>query len=289
MQNNNLKTCSIMKKSTLFIACCIGLLLLASCKKTPKAPTIDIYDGVGCVAENALVYSGEEILVGFMATGDGLTQIEIVLSQNGTVLASHSGNFNNQKNDPVPPYIYTHAFTVEASGTVNIKGTVTDVSGQTVSKSFNVIYNEKPNAKFVGQYNGIALTTGTIKVNISGMEPMEQELTDREVPVVLVLREGENMNEVVGTCTIEGREIACRGTVEGDTVTFEATEEAITFEYNMGGFTVSPELNVTYSIRGTLTGRKLVLDGSCSGNGNFAFNSGTVEMNLSIGGSLDKN
>ncbi len=273
------------------MACCIGLLLLASCKKTPKAPTIDIYEGAGGVTENALVYSGEEILVGFMATGEGLTQIEIVLSQNGTVLASHSGDFNSLKNDPVLPYTYTHAFTIEASGTVTIKGTITDVSGQTASKSFNVIYNEKPNTKFVGQYNGNALATGTITFNINDMGPTEQELADREVPVVLVLREGENTNEVVGTCTVEDRTIACKGTVEGDTVTFEGTDEAITFDYGVSGFTVSPELNVTYSIRGTLTDGKLVLDGSCSGNGDFTFAiySGTIEMDLSIGGSLDKN
>lgn len=279
-----------MKKTTLFLACCIGLMLFASCKKDPIAPTINLLADAGCVTENAQVYSGDEILVGFTGTGENLTQIEIVLSQNGTILANHSENLSNQKTDPVSPFTYKHAFTIQANGTVNIKGTVTDANGLTASKSFNINFNEKPNAKFVGRYEGNALATGTLHANINGMDPFDQDFADRETPMVLELEAGTNINEVVGTCTFDDRSVDCHGTVEGDIVTFEAINDVITFNYDMGGFSVSPQLNVTYNIKGTLNGNQLMLDGTCSGNGdiNLFIYSGTIDMDATVGGSLTK-
>ena len=279
-----------MKKTTLFLACCIGLMLFASCKKDPIAPTINLLADAGCVTENAQVYSGDEILVGFTGTGENLTQIEIVLSQNGTILANHSENLGNQKTDPVSPFTYKHAFTIQANGTVNIKGTVTDANGLTASKSFNINFNEKPNAKFVGRYEGNALATGTLHANINGMDPFDQDFADRETPMVLELEAGTNINEVVGTCTFDDRSVDCHGTVEGDVVTFEAINDVITFNYEMGGFSVSPQLNVTYNIKGTLNGNQLMLDGTCSGNGdiNLFIYSGTIDMDATVGGSLTK-
>lgn len=280
-----------MKKTSLFLAFCIGLLLFASCKKDPVAPTINILEDVGFVTENAQVYSGDEIVVGFTGTGENLTQIEIVISQDGIVLASHSGDPNSQRNDPVAPFHYWHSFTIEASGTVNIKGTVTDANGLTASKSFNINYEEKPCAKFIGRYEGNALATGTLHVNINGMDPTDPDFTDYEIPLVLELEAGENPNEVVGTCTFEDRTVECHGTVEGDVVTFEALNDVFTFNYNLGSFTASPQLNVTYNIKGTLTGNQLLLDGTCTGNGTinlmFVYN-GTVDMDATVGGSLTK-
>lgn len=280
-----------MKKSSLFLACCIGLMLFVSCKKDPEVPTINIQKGEGYVIENAQVYSGDEILVGFYCTGESLTKIEILISQDGTVLVNHTADLSNMKNDPVPPVLYEHAFTIEATGTVNIMGTVTDVYGQTASKSFNINYEEKPNAKFIGRYEGNILATGILHANINGMDPMEQEFTDRETPIVLELKAGDNINEVVGTCTFEDRTVDCKGTVEGDVVTLEAMNDVITFNYDLGGFTVSPQLNVTYTINGTLIDGQLKLDGTCSGNGdiNLLIYSGTVDMDATISGSLTKN
>ena len=279
-----------MKKSSLFLACCIGLMLLASCKKDPVAPTIGIYEGEGCVIENAQVYSGDPVMVGFTCTGEDLTRVEIVLSQNGTVLSNYSDDLSGQKNDPVPPYVCKHGFVIEATGAVTIKGTVTDANGLTASKSFVINYEEKPCAKFVGRYEGIALVTGTLHANINGMDPIDQDFTDRETPIMLELEAGESPNEVSGTCTFEDRTIDCKGTVEGDMVTFEAMNDVITFNYDMGGFSVSPQLNVTYNIKGTLTDSQLMLDGTCSGGGNinlFIY-SGTVDMDATVGGSLTK-
>ena len=172
-----------MKKSILFIACCIGLLFFASCKKDPIAPSINITNGSGYVTENAQVYSGDEVYVGFTCTGENLTKIDIVLSQDGTVLASYSDDLNGQKNDPVSSYICKHNFVIRTSGTVTVTGTVTDASGQTASKSFNIHYDEKPNAKFLGDYEGNALFSGTMEASIVGMEPMQEEITDHETPI----------------------------------------------------------------------------------------------------------
>lgn len=276
-----------MKKSILFLACCIGLMLFASCKKDPIAPTISAITDTGYVTENAQIFSGDNIKVGFNATGEKLTKIEITLTQNGTVINSSQATIEN-----LTTYSHSATFTVEATGAVTITGTVADANGQTASKSFNINYNEKPNAKFLGHYEGNALTTGTMEMEITGIgaQPIQDEFTDREIPVILDLAEGENINEVVGTCKINDREMTCKGTVDGNKLVFEAANDIITFEYNMGLMTINPEINVTYTIVGTLVESQLNLEGTCTGNGNlnYGFVSGTIKLESSVGGSLNK-
>ena len=276
-----------MKKSILFIACCIGLLFFASCKKDPIAPTISVMQGEGYLTENAQVFTGDEVTVGFNATGEDLTKLEVTLSANGTIFTSHFENIEKQAS-----YSYSHTFTLDASGTVTITGIVTDASGQTASKSFNIICNEKPNAKFIGHYEGVALATGSIEAEFTGIgvQPVQDEFTNREVPVILDLAEGENMNEVIGTCKMNDREMTCKGTVDGNKLVFEAVNDVITFEYDMGIMTINPEINVTYTIVGTLVESQLNLEGTCTGNGdlNYGFVSGTIKLESSVGGSLVK-
>ena len=274
-----------MKKSSLFLACCIGLMLFASCKKDPIAPTITLMQGEGYLTENAQVYANEDLMVGFVATGEKLVEIETKVTKNGVLLSRSVESL-----DELPTYSGSSHISISEAGTVTITGTVTDAAGQTASVSINVFCEEKPNAKFVGRYEGNALSSGTMHANINGMEPIEQEFTDREMPVVLELEAGADMNEVVGTCTFEDRTIDCRGTVDGNVVTFEAINDVITFNYDFNGFNVSPQLNVTYNIKGTLNDNQLMLDGNCTGNGNinlFIYN-GTVDMEASVGGSLTK-
>ena len=57
-----------MKKTILFMACCIGLMLFASCKKDSQ-PNINIATGSNYVGPNTEVFSGDQITVGFSATG----------------------------------------------------------------------------------------------------------------------------------------------------------------------------------------------------------------------------
>ena len=274
-----------MKRSILFMACCIGLMLLASCKKDPIAPTIKVFNGAGYAIENTQVFSGDQITVGFVAMGENLTQIEVTLSQNGTTLTRHSENI-----EKLDLYNYSHTFSVDAIGTVTIIGKITDAAGQTAVCSFNILCEEKPNAKFVGHYEGDALFTGIMKAEFIGMDSMEQEVTDRPVPVTLDLRAGEGLNDVVGTCKTEDQEMEIKGTVDGNSVTFEAVNTTFTFNYTMNGFNVSPTMDVTYNVKGTLNGETLSLDGTCVGNGNLnlIIYNGTIAMDGTLGGSLNK-
>ena len=276
-----------MKKSILFIACCIGLMLLASCKKDPIAPTIDISTGSEFVTENTQVFMGDEVTVGFNATGEDLTKLEVTLSANGAIFTSHFESIEKQAS-----YSYSHTFTLDASGTVTITGIVTDASGQTASKSFNIICNEKPNAKFLGHYEGEALFTGNMKAEIDGMEQIENEFTDRAIPVTLDIREGETMTDVIGNCKIGDQEMEIKGTVNGNTVTFEAVNTMVTFNYNMNGFNIPLNMNVTYDVTGILDNETLTLNGNCNGEGEIhypLFNiNGTTALEGTIGGSLVK-
>ena len=277
-----------MRKSTLFMACCIGLMLLASCKKDPIAPTISVFNGAGYATENTQIFSGDQVTVGFVATGENLTQMEVTLSQNGTTLTQHSENI-----EKLGSYNYSHTFSVDATGTVTITGKITDATGQTAVTSFNILCEEKPNAKFLGHYEGVALATGSIEAEFTGgigMQPMQDEFTDRQVPVILDLAEGENMNEVIGTCKMNDREMTFKGIVDGNKLVFEAVDDVITFEYDLGIMTVNPEINVTYTIVGTLVESQLNLEGTCTGNGtlNYGFVNGTIKLESSVGGSLNK-
>ena len=274
-----------MKKSTLFLACCIGLMLFASCKKDPVAPTISVITDAGYVTENAQIYSGDIIKVGFNATGEKLTKIEITLTQNGTVINSSQAAIENQTS-----FSHTAAFTVEATGTVTVTGTVTDANGLTASKNFDIYFNEKPNAKFIGHYEGDALFTGIMKAEVTGLDPVEQEVTDRAVPVILELREGETMTEVIGNCKINDQDMELKGTVEGNKVTFEAVNTTVSYNYEMNGLNIPLEMNVTYAVAGTLDNKTLTLNGNCNGEGeiHLLIYNGTTSIDGTIGGSLEK-
>lgn len=281
-----------MKKSTLFMACCIGLMLFASCKKDPVAPTINMlyspsYGDLNSIAAGNFMYSGDEITIGFQGKGEKLTKMEMFVSQNGTVLASHSQDLDN-----LEIYDYWHSFTFEAEGNVNIRGTVTDAAGQTATTEFDIFYKEKPYIKFLGHYEGDALFTGTMEAFISGLDSIQQEVTDKAIPVTLDIThvEGSDLNDVVATCVIDDKTMEIQGTIDGNTISFEATNTTVTFNYDLNGFSVSPEMNITYNVNATLEGEQLNLEGTCIGNGeiHLLFYNGTVALDGIIGGSLTK-
>ena len=274
-----------MKKNILFLACCIGLMLFASCKKDPVAPTISVITDTGYVTENAQIFSGNIIKVGFNATGEKLTKIEITLAQNGTVINSSQATIES-----LASFSHTAAFTVEATGTVTITGIVTDANGLTASKSFNILFNEKPNAKFIGHYEGDALFTGKMKAEVAGVDPIEQEVTDRAIPVILDLRDGETLTEVIGTCKINDQEMELKGTIDGNTVTFEAVSTTVTINYEMDEYSIPLSMTVTYSVTGMLDNETLTLNGNCNGAGeiHILIYNGTTSIEGTIGGSLVK-
>ena len=259
-----------MKKSTLFMACCIGLMLFASCKKDVQ-PTISIATGTNYVNQNSQVFSGDPITVGFSLAGENLTKIEMNVSQNGTVL------YNNVQNiDNAPTYLYAHNFNIDAVGTVTITGVVTDAKGHTATSSFDILCYEKPNAKFVGHYEGNALFTGTGTSTMPGYENMTFE--NEELPAVVDMVAGDNVNEVMATILINEQTNTVKGIVDGDKVSFEAINSTYTVVFF--------PLNMTYNIVGTLNNGQLNLEGDCHGEGSLM--GITAELEGTLGGSLNK-
>ena len=273
-----------MKKSFLFMACCIGLMFFASCKKDVQ-PTINIATGGNYAGPNTEVFSGDPVTVGFSATGENLTKIEMTASQNGIVMYSDAQNIDNAAS-----YLYAHNFELEAVGTVTITGIVTDAKGHTATTSFDINYYEKPNAKFVGNYEGDALVNGTYDINVTNMDPIHDVMTDQPFPTILYIEAGEENDEVIATVTINEQTNTVVGTVNGYQVTFEAINDTYTMLYETNGFTVPITLDMTYNIVGTLNDDKLDLEGTCKGNGEFNMFviSGTIDMEGTVGGSLDK-
>lgn len=272
-----------MKKTTLFMACCIGLMLFASCKKDVQ-PTISIATGTNYVNQNSQVFSGDPITVGFSLAGENLTKIEMNVSQNGTVL------YNNVQNiDNVATYLYAHNFNIDAVGTVTITGVVTDAKGHTATSSFDILCYEKPNAKFVGHYEGDILITGSYEASITGMEPIAGDLDNTPLPAVVDIAAGDGMNDVTATITINGQSNSVNGTVDGNKVVFEAVNSTFNYTYQYQGFPISIPLTMTYTINGTLNGEgdQLALDGTCNGEGSILA-LGTFSVEGTLGGSLNK-
>lgn len=273
-----------MKKTALFMACCIGLMFFASCKKDIQ-PTLTVVTDPGYVSQNSEVFSGDQLLVGFNATGESLIQIMMIAEQNGTAIFTHTETLEN-----LASYSYTKTFSLDATGTVTIRGTVTDAKGNTATKSFDIHMNEKPNAKFVGHYEGNILFSGTANLNVSNMDPMSQTFENEPYPTIVDIVPGESIIEVMATITINNQPNTVKGTVEGNKVVFEAINDDFTYTYDYQGFSVPIPLDMTYAITGLLNGDQLGIEGSCKGNGEVSLliYSGTVDLDGTLGGSLAK-
>ena len=256
------------------MACCIGLMLLASCKK--DAPTITVATGLDYVAPNTEVYSGNPIVVGFNVTGENLIQIMLTAEQNGVALFTHPEPLAN-----VSSYSFTKTIILDATGTVTIRGTVTDALGRTATKSFDLHFNEKPNAKFLGHYDGDILVTGTIHYNSETID-----LNNEPFATVMNITAGSGANDVVAAITIGTQTSTVNGTVEGNRVVFEAVNSTYSYPFNYQGINVPIPISMTYSINGTLNGNQLSLDGTCSGNGGVL--TYTFDLEGTIGGVLNK-
>lgn len=269
-----------MKKNILFMACCIGLMLFASCKKEVK-PTLNVVTGPDYATQGTEMYSGDDITLGFTATGKDLIQFVMTVTNNGEAIYTDTESIDN-----VAEYSYDNTFTLEAEGTVTISGTITDAAGNTATASFDIVCNEKPNAKFVGHYEGDALINGSYDINLSSMDPIHDTLIDRPYATVVDIEAGVEINEVTATIDLDGQTNTARGTVTGNKVVFEAINSV----YNMTYQSATVPLNMTYTIIGTLNDGTLDLEGTCKGNGEFnlMFISGTIELEGTLGGSLEK-
>jgi hypothetical protein len=275
-----------MKKSTLFMACCIGLLLLAGCKKK-VAPTITVFQGEGYLTENAQVYANENVKLGFVATGEKLVELETIITKDGTLISRSTESIEGQ------PSSYTSSTNISFidTGTMTVMATVTDANGLTASTSYNFDCIEKPYEKFLGNYEGNALFSGNMEVNMDGVDPMQQEVTEHEVPVSVVISGGPAVDEVIILLQMDNQEMELAGKVDGNMITCEADHVSYSFNYDLGGgFNVTPEMDVSYIVKATLDGNQLMIDGTCIGSGevHVLIYNGTISVDGIIGGSLNK-
>lgn len=275
-----------MKKSTLFMACCIGLLLLAGCKKK-VAPTITVFQGEGYLTENAQVYANENVKLGFVATGEKLVELETIITKDGILISRSTESIEGQ------PSSYTSSTNISFidTGTMTVMATVTDANGLTASTSYNFDCIEKPYEKFLGNYEGNALFSGNMEVNMDGVDPMQQEVTEHEVPVSVVISGGPAVDEVIILLQMDNQEMELAGKVDGNMITCEADHVSYSFNYDLGGgFNVTPEMDVSYIVKATLEGNQLMIDGTCTGSGevHVLIYNGTISVDGIIGGSLNK-
>lgn len=275
-----------MKKSTLFMACCIGLLLLAGCKKK-VAPTITVFQGEGYLTENAQVYANENVKLGFVATGEKLVELETIITKDGILISRSTESIEGQ------PSSYTSSTNISFidTGTMTVMATVTDANGLTASTSYNFDCIEKPYEKFLGNYEGNALFSGNMEVNMDGVDPMQQEVTEHEVPVSVVISGGPAVDEVIILLQMDNQEMELAGKVDGNMITCEADHVSYSFNYDLGGgFNVTPEMDVSYIVKATLDGNQLMIDGTCTGSGevHVLIYNGSISVDGIIGGSLNK-
>lgn len=268
------------------MACLVGLALMASCKKDVQ-PTINLLQGESYLTENAEIYTSKSYTIGYVLNGEKLAKIEIAITLNGEFVSSSALELDE-------PDTYTATFPISSdnAGTLTIRGTVTDAKGHTATTSTTVTCIEQPNAKFVGEYEGYALISGTLNIMPNNMDPIPQELQDEPIAVKLLIASGNDINEVIASVTINDQENpnSINGTVEGNKVTFEAINAPFNLDYEYNGMNINIPLDMTYDITGTLNNGMLDLEGGCKGNGSFNIFiiSGTVDLDGSIGGSLTK-
>ena len=272
-------------------------MLFAGCKKGPVLPSIRVLERQGCVFENAQVYYGVEITVGFCCTGENLSQIEIVLMQNDSILACHTDSLSEAKAKPVPTTInYKHAFTIETIGIVTVKGTVTDSLGQVATISFDINYNETPNMKFVGHYEGKLYICGAYNADLSVIGEQNGDLDSIPFTTIADIFSGDSINEVVVNLTLGDNPNVVKGTVEGNDLYLDEINSTFVFDYSYDGFftiNIPIEMDVIYTMYGKLIDGVLYLEGECQGAGDISTLGGIVNgpmtMQGTLSGSLTKN
>ena len=270
-------------------------MFMVGCKKGPVLPSISILRNQGCVIENSQVYYGREVTVGFHCTGENLTNIDVVLSQNDSILACHSDSLCAKRVDPVTSIDYKHPFTLEVLGPVTVTGTLTDAQGQVATVSFDINYNETPNMRFVGHFEGDLFINGSYSADLSLIGLQDGDLDSIAFYTIADIVTGDNMNEVVATLTLGDNPNTVRGTVDGDNIIFDEINSTFVFDYSYDGlFTINIpiELDVIYSMHGTLTDGVLHLEGDCHGGGDISIMGGIINgpmtMEGTLGGSLTK-
>lgn len=120
-----------MKKLSFALACIIGLMFFASCKKDSKL-TITPIKTQGYVTDGAEVNIGETIKFGFDATGTDLDVFSYLITAGDSSVGEEI--FLEKQTS----YSFTGSYTAENAGTVTIVGTIKNVKGETVTSTMTI-------------------------------------------------------------------------------------------------------------------------------------------------------
>ena len=126
-----------MKKLSFALACIIGLMFFASCKKDTKL-TITPIKTQGYVTNGTEVNIGETIQFGFDAEGTDLDVFSYVITAGDS---SVGGEYFLEKQTE---YSFTGNYETEISGTVTIVGTIKNAKGE--SETATITFTVKNNA-----------------------------------------------------------------------------------------------------------------------------------------------
>lgn len=251
-------------------------------------PSIDPITDGGFITDGNGVLIGQPFNVGFKASGQNLTRLEVNILQNGNVIASH---FEDIENSDI--YNYSHSFEVSTAGPMNVQGIIKDAAGHSVSTDFTITaFEENPSAAFLGHYEGEVFFNGNyiITANIL-QDPITDELPNDPIPMGIELEQGDNICEVIGTCHIEDQPFSLKGVVNGNTITFESFDDVISYEFNLGGNLFNPQITATYNLTATLEDGILYIEGTCNGQSSISYAyiiTGNIALESTMNGSLNK-
>lgn len=126
---------------------------------------------------------------------------------------------------------------------------------------------EKPNQKFVGNYNGEMIADITISALGQSM-PIDSVA----MPLNMEITAGNKNDEVVAICTIEEEECTFNGIVNGDNVDFDKTTISKEVEGSL--------VDLTIDLNGTLAGAILNVNASLEGSGNVVMEGYQIPVTL---------
>ena len=127
-----------------------------------------------------------------------------------------------------------------------------------VAVCFASCNKEKPNQKFIGNYQGKVTGNITIKGQIPGMEPQEMPFDSLEMDLAMSITAGNKDDKVVANCTIMEENHTLNGTVNGDAVDFDPLTISRDIDNSHANITIDLSGNKvnesTLNIAGNITG-----------------------------------
>ena len=249
-----------MKKLSFALACFIGLLFFASCKKDestnndPEEKPLTITP----ITDEGFVTGGEEVLVlnsfkyGFVAQGTDLTLFTCTIESGGETTTDEN------ELDNATYKSYESTFLPSSPGEVKITGTIKNAKGETTSATIIINAVGAENDKFIGNYAGEIVINGTIEVTIFG-ETQTQPLDEQKTDIEMKITAGNENDEVIANFEMEGQPANIKGKCKNNHVDFEPVSETIAYE--------GQQINCTFIMRGNLDGNTLNVSGNINATG----------------------